>query len=143
MFKRNFTVILLFSAVIVSCACRQGKKFILVGPKPVYVEADTFKSSMGYVQYNEHEYFLVRTNLHDKEAILAVVDSFQNRHAPPKYEKLDNYTIYFYRESPELTDSLFGIMGDDYKLFLYNEDHLIMTCSYRNHQLTDRSYGTH
>jgi hypothetical protein len=125
---------------LLAISCQRQNKILLIMPTPIYSETDSFISSTNYLQHNRDDYFIVKTNIKNKNEIIKAVDDFVNRNAFKRYSKYDNYSMSFYRESPEVNESALSkyVTGNEYKMFLYNKDDYILTFSYYRSKLIIR-----
>jgi len=120
--------------VLLACSCRRESRRLEIVPTPIYSETDSRTGSTGYVQHNLSDYFIVRTNVEDKQEIASAVDSFIHKYAAEKSLKYDNYTVYVYRESSGVNEKeLKNYMPDrGYKMFWFHEEDRIADYAYWN-----------
>jgi hypothetical protein len=125
---------------LLAISCQRQNKILLIKPTPIFSETDSFLSSTNYLQHNRDDYFIVKTNIKNKNEIIKAVDDFVKRNAFKGYSKYDNYSMAFYRESSEVNESALSkyMTGNEYKMFLYNKDDYILSCSYYRTKLLIR-----
>jgi hypothetical protein len=136
----NKSIVMCFVlALFVGCNSRSERRPFIIDQNPAWVDRDSFLSDGNYLQHNESEYYILKIDRIDKHIVLASIDSFVKKHAPLQCRKYDNYSILFYKESPELNMNVLSKYSEKYKIFNDEENYLLASYSYSDSTLLIRT----
>jgi hypothetical protein len=125
--------------VLVGTSCKSRHKSLVIHPKLVFNELDTFVTSMGNTQINKMDYYLIKDFSKDKMRMKPVLDSFVNTHPEFKSPGFGNYVVSFYLDDDNLNEGIIKQEKSEYryKLFtFYKDKNFLVDYTFRDMKLS-------
>jgi hypothetical protein len=125
--------------IFVEPSCKNQHTSIVIHPKFVFSELDTFVTSAGNTQINKSDYYLIKDFTKDKIKMKSDLDGFVNTHPEFKSPGFGNYIVSFYLEDGDLNESIIKQEKFEYryKLFtFYKEKNYLVDYTFRDMKLS-------
>ena len=126
-------------SIIFSCKGQSHSGALFTKKEPVFSEVDTMETSADHAVLRRHDYFLVKGRFEAIEDIKKAIDSFVVKNSKSQSDRYNNYTMFFYEESPAVNEKNIKAREPDYRYRIFEnnqESDFIVSYTYRNGRLS-------